>query len=165
MSATTAFDGSSRVVIIAVARCTPAWRSTVASRASPQRNTAPSLVTASSDCGEVSITTHGRPPRSAAVAAERPTRPKPITTTWSCRLARTFDLLSSRTVARISPDTNNAVSDAAEYTNTANPARMVPIVHSRPHVPSGRTSAKPAWPTVITVMYTESNHDQCSIST
>ena len=26
-------------------------------------------------------------------------------------------------------------------------------------------SRKPAWPTVITVMYTESNHDQCSIST
>lgn len=116
VSATTALEGSSRLVIKAAARSTPAARITVASRASPSRKTAPAASTACSTLSSVSITSHCCPLRIAASAAARPTLPKPATTTWSCKCSRTLVLLFSRSAARTSPDKNNAVSVAAEYT-------------------------------------------------
>ena len=140
VSATTAFDGSSSVVMSAAARVTPAVRSTVTSRASPFRYTAPAASMASSSPSVVSTMTTSRPARTAASADARPTRPNPTITTWSRRCSRTFDLLRSRSAAATSPDTNSAVSAAAEYTNTPNPAKMVAIVQTRPAVPSSFTS-------------------------
>ena len=136
VSATTAFDGSSRLVISAAARPTPAVRNTVDVAGVALQEDGAGGRRPPSSTSSVGVDHLARAPgadggvgRDAAHAAE----PDDDHVVAAGVHAPSTSFVRG-SAALTSPERNSAVSDAAEYTNTANPAKMTAIVHTRPAV-------------------------------